>query len=114
MDPPAGSAAQRERQRIGFRARAVDVTTRLAILRSMEELAEEATVSRVAAHSHVQLDRENEEVRHKLAAADWRAARWRARSRARTTQTLALFKSRFEFSSQGPNTFFAPLSPRRC
>jgi hypothetical protein len=48
---------------IGFRARTVDVNVRLGLLRSADELSEEAAVSRVAAHSHVALDRENEEVR---------------------------------------------------
>ncbi len=65
-------AAGRERQRIGFRARPVDINTRLVIIRSPEEradLGEEATVSRQAAHSHVALDRENEEARPDVARA---------------------------------------------
>lgn len=47
---------------VGVRPRALDTSCRLAILRSVDELSEDATVSRAAAHSHVALDRENEEV----------------------------------------------------
>ena len=56
-------AANHGARAIGFRARAVDVNVRLCLLRSADELSDEAAVSRVAAHSHVALDRENEEVR---------------------------------------------------
>ena len=60
---PGLMAANPGARAIGFRARTVDVNVRLGLLRSADELSEEAAVSRVAAHSHVALDRENEEVR---------------------------------------------------
>jgi hypothetical protein len=66
---------------VGFRPRALDHTNRLAILRSVDELSDEAAVSRGAAHSHVALDRENEEVRPSPPSNAWAGPASRRRAR---------------------------------
>ena len=49
--------------RKALKARPVDVGLRMQILRSVDDVMEDATVSRFIAHGHQHLDRENEEVR---------------------------------------------------
>jgi len=52
-----------ERAGRGFRPRPVEITQRLLVLRSTDELDSDAAASRPAAHGHATLDGSNEEVR---------------------------------------------------